>query len=173
MTFRPFAKSRFLWVTGSRLDFGIETLKEWGFKYSTVGFVWCKITQKAIDLFNRIIKINWCDVLEQPILDKFLHSVTDTGPGYYTSSNAEFVLIGVRGSMPPEIKMTRQFIFARRGKHSAKPESVQLKIESMYPSMNMLEMFARRHREFWTCCGNELSGLDIREELKQIAEREG
>ncbi len=33
----------FLWVTNPHLDQGIELLKSWGLKYSTVGFVWNKI----------------------------------------------------------------------------------------------------------------------------------
>lgn len=32
----------FLWVVSPMLDDCIEVLKEWGFKYSTVGFVWNK-----------------------------------------------------------------------------------------------------------------------------------
>lgn len=32
-----------------------------------------------------------------------------------------------------------------------------------------LEIFARRHRPGWTCIGNELDGLDIRESLALVA----
>ena len=32
----------FLWVVSPMLDDGIDVLKSWGFKYSTVGFVWYK-----------------------------------------------------------------------------------------------------------------------------------
>ncbi len=33
----------FMWVTNPHLDQGIELLKSWGLKYSTVGFVWNKM----------------------------------------------------------------------------------------------------------------------------------
>lgn len=32
----------FMWVTNPHLDQGIDLMKSWGFKYSTVGFVWNK-----------------------------------------------------------------------------------------------------------------------------------
>ncbi len=32
----------FLWVVSSMLDDGISVMKGWGFKYSTIGFVWYK-----------------------------------------------------------------------------------------------------------------------------------
>lgn len=41
-TIRNDACLLFLWVTSPILDVAIETLKVWGFDYSTVGFVWDK-----------------------------------------------------------------------------------------------------------------------------------
>ena len=32
----------FLWVVSPMLDDCIDILKSWGFKYSTIGFIWCK-----------------------------------------------------------------------------------------------------------------------------------
>jgi N6-adenosine-specific RNA methylase IME4 len=33
----------FMWITSPHLDQGIELIKYWGFKYSTIGFVWNKM----------------------------------------------------------------------------------------------------------------------------------
>ena len=38
----------------------------------------------------------------------------------------------------------------------------------MFPTQTKLELFARRHRPGWTCLGNELDGLDIRDALEQL-----
>ena len=33
----------FMWVTSPHLDQGIDLIRAWGFKYSTIGFVWNKV----------------------------------------------------------------------------------------------------------------------------------
>lgn len=94
-----------------------------------------------------------------------------TNPGFYTRSQYEYVILGKRGKRPKRGDATiRQKIVSKRGKHSAKPELIQDAIERLYPETNKLELFARRHRQGWTCLGNELSGLDIREELQNLKE---
>jgi N6-adenosine-specific RNA methylase IME4 len=40
----------------------------------------------------------------------------------------------------------------------------------MFPDAKKLELFARRHTEGWTCTGNELDGLDVRESLAKLKE---
>lgn len=35
----------FMWVTMPRLDFGIELLQKWGFKYKTTAFTWVKLNK--------------------------------------------------------------------------------------------------------------------------------
>ena len=90
-------------------------------------------------------------------------------PGYYTMSQTEMVLVGKRGAAPKRVKFnTRQIVDVVRMKHSQKPEEVQDRIEETYPNTNKLELFARRKRAGWTCLGNEIDGLDIRQALEGI-----
>jgi len=92
-----------------------------------------------------------------------------TNIGFYTRSQYEYVILGKRGKRPKRGDATiRQKVVSKRGKHSAKPELVQDAIERLYPGTNKLELFARRHRQGWTCLCNELSALDIREELQNL-----
>lgn len=44
--------------------------------------------------------------------------------------------------------------------HSHKPESAYKMLESMFPGVNKLELFARNHRLGWDCWGNETSKFD-------------
>lgn len=119
----------FMWATYPRLDFGIQLLEAWGFKYRTVAFTWVKTGKTS-----------------QPIY----------GPGYYTASNPEIVLIGVKGSMQPKKKMTPSVIITPRMEHSRKPD-IHGAIRAMYPNGLALEMFARRPMDGWASYGNQLN----------------
>lgn len=133
----------FMWATMPRLDFAIELLQTWGFRYATTAFVWIK-TQKDSN---------------QPVY----------GPGTYTASNAEVVLLGIKGSMQPARKMMPSVIIAPRTEHSAKPPIHGL-IEKMYPGRVMVEMFARRTVPGWVCTGNQLTGQDVARALPAISQ---
>jgi N6-adenosine-specific RNA methylase IME4 len=120
----------FMWATMPRLDFAIELLKEWGFRYATTAFVWVK--HSAIS--NRVV----------------------FGPGYYTASNCEIVLLGVTGSVPPTEKMVSSVIQSPRERHSSKPIEVRRRIERMYPLARNIELFAREKHTGWDAWGNEV-----------------
>lgn len=120
----------FMWTTMPRLDFGIELLKAWGFRYATNAFTWVKTSSKT---------------------GSFIY-----GPGYYTASNTEVVLLGVRGSMEPVKKMAPSVIKHPRLEHSRKPD-IHGTIDEMYPSAKKIELFARRPYEGWDAWGNEIS----------------
>jgi N6-adenosine-specific RNA methylase IME4 len=61
----------FMWVTFPLLQEGLDTIKAWGFQYKTLGFSWIKTNPKD----------------KKPFF----------GIGYYTKSNCEVCLIGVKG----------------------------------------------------------------------------
>jgi N6-adenosine-specific RNA methylase IME4 len=125
----------FLWATCPRLNFAIDLVAAWGFRYCTVAFVWIKRSRTGGLMY---------------------------GPGYYTASNAELVLLGIRGTMRPDRPMLQQVVEAPRGPHSRKPERVAALIEEMYPDASRIEMFARPlsplfpHRPGWDFWGNEI-----------------
>lgn len=116
----------FMWVTMPRLDFGIELMKEWGFRYCTNAFTWIKTKRDGGCIY---------------------------GPGYYTASNPELCLIGVKGSMKPTAKMIPSVIMTKRMEHSKKPESVRHNIEAMYPNAKKIELFARTKSNGWDSWG--------------------
>ena len=126
----------FMWATGPFLGHAVEMVSAWGFKYVSVAFTWVKTTKAG-----------------NPAM----------GVGYYTRSNAEYVLLGKRGKVEPQDRAVHSIVMTRRTKHSQKPEEVQDRIERLVgPGRSMLELFARRQRPGWTCSGLELNGCDYR-----------
>jgi N6-adenosine-specific RNA methylase IME4 len=65
------------------------------------------------------------------------------------------LLLGVKGEQkcPPRRQRPSSWINAQRGKHSEKPTEVYDLIETMYPALPKLELFARKRRQGWTAWG--------------------
>lgn len=127
----------FMWATMPRLDFGIDLLKAWGFRYATNAFTWIKTKQDGSPIY---------------------------GPGYYTASNTELVLLGIRGKMEPTKKMMPSVIHSIRQEHSRKPD-IHHAINQLYPEANKIELFARRAFPGWDAWGNEIESEQIAQAL--------
>lgn len=147
----------FLWATWPRIDSALEVMRAWGFKYKTVAIVWVKTC------------------LHAPQKPWF-------GVGYYTKSNTEPLLLGIRGKMRPICNSVSQVIMephprGEDGKiiHSRKPASVidaiDLLFEGCMSRLNKLELFAtEKARDGWESTGFAVDGLDIRDFIRQKTE---
>ena len=133
----------FFWSTWPKIFSAKSIIEAWGFKYTTVAFVWVK-TYK-----NGNIAL---------------------GTGNYTRSNTEFCLLAKKGNIKklPTATGISQVIIAPRGKHSAKPPIVRDKIIELYGDRPRIELFARERTPGWDSLGNELDGMDIRRSIKMI-----
>lgn len=119
----------FLWVTFPNLQEGLDVIKSWGFKYKTIGFSWIKTNKKN----------------NKPFF----------GIGYYTKSNCEVCLIGVKGKPIKESNSVSSVVIAPREQHSKKPDCVRDKIVELCGDKPRIELFARQHADGWDCWGNE------------------
>ena len=108
----------------------LETIKHWGFKYSTLGFVWVKRNKKADTCFF--------------------------GLGNYTRANSELCLIATKGKIKRISKSVSSVIDARIMEHSRKPDIVRDKIVELMGDLPRIELFARQSVEGWDCWGNEV-----------------
>lgn len=118
----------FLWATSPKLPLAFEVMHAWGFTFKSVAFVWIKKNKVADSVF--------------------------TGMGFYTRQNAEFVLLGTRGS-PPLVRKDKgvhQIVEAPIAVHSQKPEEVRARIDRLYEG-ERIELFARRAAEGWDAWG--------------------
>lgn len=118
----------FMWATFPKMQEALNTIKAWGFEYKTVGFTWIKKNKNGSNFF---------------------------GVGWYTKSNAEVCLIGVKGKPPKASNKVSQIIESVREEHSKKPDIVRDKIIEFCGDFSRIELFARQHAEGWDCWGNE------------------
>lgn len=148
-----------LWMCQPLLRETLVMARRWGFAYKTKAFVWTKLRPDSAATFH-------------------------VGMGYWTRANSEDVLLFTRGKPARRSKKVRQLILtleaspyevptiiAPMGRHSEKPDEAHEQIEQLLDGP-YLELFARRQRPGWTCVGNEVDGLDIRQSLARLANDE-
>jgi N6-adenosine-specific RNA methylase IME4 len=134
----------FLWTTGPHLPQALEVIKAWGFKYSGMGFTWIKLKKGFRDDDGDFINIK-----------------TDfhVGMGYTTRKNAEFCLLGRRGS-PRRLRAdVREVIVSRVREHSRKPDEFYDRVRA-YADGPRLELFSRESRPGYTVWGNQSTLFD-------------
>ena len=141
----------FMWTTAPLLMETVDMVKAWRLRYVTKAFSWVKTYRDGGIFF---------------------------GIGSYTASNTEDVWLLSNGTPKRKAKDVSQVvptleeaIVAPMGRHSKKPEEMQDRIERLLCGP-YLEIFSRRQRPGWTCIGNELDGLDIRDSLARLARDE-
>lgn len=137
----------FLWVTYPCLKDGLRAIEEWGFTYKTLGFCWVKRNK---------IKPTWF-----------------WGLGFWTRANSEICLIATKGKPKRISKGVHQIVDTPIEKHSKKPNEVRSRIEQlMGEDVSRIEIFAREKFNNWTCIGNEIDGLDIRDAIEILKNKE-
>ena len=120
----------FLWVTFPNLPEGLRVMEAWGFKYKTLGFSWIKTNKRSGTPFF--------------------------GIGYYTKSNCEVCLLGIKGRMKPISNKVSSVIISPRREHSRKPDEVREKIVELFGDLPRIELFARQSHTGWDVWGNEV-----------------
>lgn len=137
----------FLWVTFPCILEGFRAIAEWGFTYKTLGFCWVKRNKKQTDTWF------W-------------------GLGFWTRSNPELCLIATKGKPKRVSKAVHSVVATPIEGHSKKPDEVRKRIELLMGDVSRCEIFARQKYDGWTCLGNEIDGLDIREAIENIKNME-
>jgi N6-adenosine-specific RNA methylase IME4 len=121
----------FLWVPCPHLKDGIEVLEYWGFTYITVAFCWVKTNKKRGTFFF--------------------------GTGYYTKSNAEVCLLGIRGRMKPVSNKVSSLISSPISEHSGKPSETRDRIVELFGDLPRIELFSRHMIDKWDEWGNQVN----------------
>jgi len=130
-----------LWATMPCLPDAIRVMESWGFRYKTCWATWIK-TNKAGD---------------KPFF----------GVGYYTRSNAELCLLGVKGKIASFKKLVENEVrdgnpnamssvcIEQPREHSRKPSTVRDNIVTFFGDVPRLELFARENAPGWSVLGNQ------------------
>jgi N6-adenosine-specific RNA methylase IME4 len=136
----------YMWATSPKLADALLVMEAWGFTLKTT-MVWDK---------------------ERPYI------------GYYHNSQHELLLIGGRGRSAP--KIARKAVIAvesvlreRKTAHSRKPEMVYEIIETLYPTLLKLELFARlpKVRRRWRYWGNQAGTRQVLKSAAVLGEWRG
>ena len=138
----------FGWVVQSQMNYCIDVFESWGFQYSTVGFVWDKLTSKMGYYTHPQVEL--CLI--------FKHGTPNSEP--YNTDSALF-----RGS-----RNEKQIVYAPRKEHSRKPDAIAHAIERLYPRASRVELFARTPRPGWDTWGDQAEGVawDVAEKRKPL-----
>lgn len=120
----------FMWCTFPYLNEQIKLFEHWGFRYRTVGFNWVKLNPNN----------------KQPFF----------GVGYYTKSNAEVCLLGIKGKMKPINNSVSSIILSSRREHSRKPDEARTRIVELFGDLPRIELFAREKHEGWDAWGDQV-----------------
>ena len=121
----------FLWTTFPQLPEAFQVMSAWGFTYKTVAFVWVKQNKSGNGFFF--------------------------GLGYWTRSNAEICLLGVKGHPKRLSKKVHQLIISPIEQHSKKPDVTREKIIELVGDLPRVELFARQETPGWDIWGNEVT----------------
>jgi site-specific DNA-methyltransferase (adenine-specific) len=120
----------FLWATFPNLQPALDVIANWGFTYKTLGFSWIKTNRKNGKPFF--------------------------GIGYYTKSNCEVCLLGVKGKPIKQSNSVSSVVISPRESHSKKPDVVRDRIVELVGDIPRIELFARQETPGWDAWGNEV-----------------
>lgn len=129
----------FMWRVAAMQQDALDVVRMWGFRPVTE-FVWLKKTATGRRWF---------------------------GMGHTLRAEHEVCIVAVKGRPRVKNHRTRTTLVtdvdaagmsAPVGRHSAKPEGFYDIVEGLYEGP-YCELFARRQRPGWTCCGLESGGL--------------
>ena len=155
----------FLWVTGPKLPDGIKVMESWGFRYVTIAFSWVKVNKlnRPKREMKEIISMMKGKIPIQFPNPRF-------GIGYYTASNVELCLLGVRGRMPVVSNFVSQVIVEPITVHSKKPKQTHTRIEQLFGDKKRIELFGRESVDGWEVLGNQIDGQDIVDAVRKLVE---
>lgn len=156
-----------MWCTFPYLDQQIRLFEHWKFRFRTQFLTWIKLNPRGFDLPKD--DPNYRPGKQYVLYsDGMFHSVF-FGVGYYSKSNPEVCLLGMRGQLPTVSDAVSSVILAPRRAHSRKPDEAYERIEGVFGDVPRIELFARQAAPGWSVLGNAIDGRDIRAALLEAA----
>ena len=152
-----------LWVPSTLVSHGLDVLASWGFSFKQT-FVWVKIKNDVTKTAKKSLK-------DTENIDP--NELLAFGMGRLFRATHEIALVGTSGKPYDNLqdRSQRSVMLEVNTSHSSKPETLQDRLEKMFPTAKKLEMFARRTRQGWTCLGNEIDCLDINDAIALLSKQ--
>jgi N6-adenosine-specific RNA methylase IME4 len=136
----------FLWITGPKLDIGIEVLTAWKFKYKTIGFVWykqCLMPGNYTMSSCELVLIGTKGSIPKPRGARNIHQFLSSPRGKHSAK-------------PHEIRNRINLMFP-----------TQNKIE-IFARIDKDDFVIQDQFKGWDAIGDGVDGQDIRDSLKEI-----
>ncbi len=136
----------FLWVTSPKLEHGFNVLKAWGLRYVGIAFNWVKTTQGGKVIQGQGVRPTITKGTTELVL-----AATNVPSGRPLPVSDESVGQVILDDLDEVVLAPRP-----GNRHSAKPEEVLSRIDTLYPTARKLEMFRRGPpRPGWEAWGNQ------------------
>lgn len=120
---------------------------------NAVLFLW--VTSPILEDAFQVIKAWGFKYKASFVWDKVKHVM-----GHYNSVRHELLLVCVRGSCQPDVRQLFDSVYSEdRTEHSKKPDYFRNVIDTIYPTGNRIELFARQKTKGWDIYGNEYTGI--------------
>jgi N6-adenosine-specific RNA methylase IME4 len=130
-----------MWATLPKLSAAFRIMEAWGYSYRATFLVWHKVAR----FYGRSPK----------------------SKSIYTRPNAEVLLLGIRGYMPPLTaaggSVHSNILETRTEEHSRKPSVVRKIIVDTFGDLPRIELFARESTPDWLVWGNEIADSVVTE----------
>lgn len=100
---------------------------------------------------------------------------TGLGMGFWVRCQQEHLLICTRGDVKPFRSVQKDVVHFPRGSHSEKPDGFRNIIENLTKNLserNMLELFARKKVDNWTCWGLDIDGISVEKKIHNFISME-
>ena len=171
-----------LWCPNVLLENGLALMKKFGFEYRGL-YAWVKICKER-DSLAETLKVSFDSIIKEtgdwrPVAD-YIYALNriSFGMGRIFRGTFEVALFGKRGKLKVLDHSQRNvaldffdennFDFDINEKHSKKTEKLQDSLDKMFLNSNKLELFARRRREGWECCGVECNNEDVFDSIERL-----
>ena len=123
----------FVWITNRHFPEAVDLMKQAGFEWVNIAFVWDKDSPRFGRYTN--FQYEFVALFKKGRPMKSLGNVIDT-------------------------KISQKIVEKRR-QHSRKPEQVRNNIDKLFPKGNRIELFARESSKGWDTHGNESTKFDL------------
>ena len=136
----------FMWRVAAMQEDAFALMRAWDFTFKGAEIVWVKLSAKK----------HRGQLVMGESEDPWLEPSRNMGMGRIVRHAHEVCLIGHRGKPKRLSAGVRSVFSASVGRHSEKPVEFFHLVERLYAGP-YVELFSRRHRDGWTCYGNELN----------------
>lgn len=135
----------FIWATSSTIPYVAEVMKEWGFIYNNLAWIWAKTNKDGVPMWARGVPASYIKTCNNEFL--FVGSTEENGVSPFKGVSSTGASL-------------EQLIFEPATEHSRKPDRFRDLIVELMGNRSRIELFARRPADDdWDVWGDDTACL--------------